>query len=80
MKRIAITLLLVLILTSFHSSGQETSTRRVVYAELLGSGVFGSVNYDFRFKPGNNGPGLRIGGGYVPDVIIIPVGLNGSSG
>ncbi len=80
MRRKEIALLLTLILLSFNSFSQEKSKRHVVYAELLGSGVIGSVNYDFRFKPGNDGLGMRIGGGYVPDVLVFPIGLNGLIG
>ncbi|HYQ57421.1 MAG TPA: hypothetical protein VEP89_08730 [Draconibacterium sp.] len=59
---------------------QETSKRRAVYAELGGAAVVGSVNYDFRFKPGNDGPGARVGFGYVPDVLVLPLELNGLVG
>lgn len=51
-----------------------------MYLELLGSGVIGSVNYDFRFKPDNDGLGMRMGFGYVPNVLVFPIGLNGLIG
>lgn len=47
---------------------------------LLGSAVIGSVNYDFRFKPGNDSLGMRMGFSYLPDVLIFPVGVNGLVG
>ena len=62
------------------SLAQKTTKRQAVYAELGGAAVLGSVNYDFRFKPGNDGLGARIGLGYVPDVIIFPLELNGLVG
>lgn len=76
MKRYKTALFLVLFLLSFNSFSQQTTKRQVVYAELLGSGVIGSVNYDFRLKPGNDGSGMRVGFGYVPDVFVFPIGLN----
>lgn len=65
---------------SLNSFAQQKGKRQVVYAELLGSGVVGSVNYDFRFKPGNDGFGMRMGLGYIPDAIIIPLEINGLLG
>lgn len=62
------------------SFAQETSKRQAVYAELGGAAVIGSVNYDFRFKPGNDGLGARVGLGYVPDVLVLPLELNGLVG
>lgn len=59
---------------------QQTTKRQAVYAELGGASFIGSVNYDFRFKPGNDGLGARLGLGYVPDVIILPLELNGLIG
>ena len=74
------TLVLILLLLSLSLLSQEKSRRQAVYLELLGSGVIGSVNYDFRFKPGDDGLGMRMGFGYVPDVLVIPIGLNGVIG
>jgi hypothetical protein len=74
------TLVLIFLLVSLSLFSQENSKRQAVYLELLGSGVIGSVNYDFRFKPGNDGLGMRMGFGYVPDVLVFPIGLNGVIG
>ncbi|WP_167616953.1 hypothetical protein [Maribellus sediminis] len=62
------------------SFAQETSKRQAIYVELGGAAFMGSVNYDFRFKPGNDGLGARFGLGYVPDVLIVPMELNGLVG
>jgi hypothetical protein len=59
---------------------QEVFKRRAVYGELLGSGIFGSINYDFRFIPGNDGLGLRVGFGALPSGIVFPLGINGLLG
>ena len=72
----AIALIIILFLP-FGLPAQSNGKNKVVYAELLGAGVFGSVNYDFRFKPGSEGLGMRIGAGMVPDVLIIPIEING---
>lgn len=45
-----------------------------------GSGVIWAINYDFRFKPGNDGLGMRTGFAYVPDVLVLPIELNGLIG
>jgi hypothetical protein len=65
---------------SLEGRGQENFRRQAVFVELLGSGVFGSVNYDFRFKPGNDGLGLRAGIGAIPSGIVFPFGLSGLVG
>lgn len=81
--------LFCLLSLGFHSFSQRmeinrdqqiNSKRKVVYAELMGAGVIGSVNYDFRFSPGNDGLGMRIGCGYVPDVLTFPLEMNGLIG
>lgn len=36
-------------------------TRHSIFLEVLGSGGVGSINYDRRLKPGNNGFGIRAG-------------------
>ncbi|MDE5423986.1 hypothetical protein L3073_17360 [Ancylomarina sp. DW003] len=61
-------LLVLLFLSTIDGFAQEKTKRRAVYTELLGSAVIGSVNYDFRFKPGNDGLGMRMGFSYLPDV------------
>jgi hypothetical protein len=73
-------ILLLLIFTTFEGLSQDTSRRRAIYGELLGSGIFGSVNYDFRFLPGNDGLGMRLGVGAIPSGIVFPVGFNGLLG
>lgn len=81
MKKITLSLTFTVLFCTFLFAQTETSTKRkAVYAEFLGSGVFGSVNYDFRFTEKNNGLGLRIGAGMVPDVLVIPVEINGLAG
>lgn len=80
MKNQKAALLILLLFISFHLFSQENSKRQAVYLEVLGSGVIGSINYDFRFKPGNDGLGMRAGFGYVPDVLVFPIGLNGLIG
>lgn len=80
MKRKKFVLIFTFLLISINVFSQENLKRQVAYVELVGSGVFGSVNYDFRFKPGNDGLGMRTGLGYVPDVLVIPIGLNGLVG
>lgn len=67
---------LFLITLSFHAKSQEIYKRKAVYGELLGSAVFASVNYDFRFKPGNDGYGMRVGISGAPSLIIMPVEIN----
>ena len=80
MKIKKLILLLILVLISFNLFSQEKFNRQAAYVELLGSGVIGSVNYDFHFKPGNDGFGIRGGFGYVPDGLVFPIGLNGLIG
>lgn len=75
-----ILLLTVCLFVTFSVFGQDQLKRHAVYAELGGSAFIGSVNYDFRFHPGNDGAGMRVGFGYVPDVLIFPIGLNGVLG
>jgi hypothetical protein len=73
-------LLLIFLLVFSSSFSQEKLKRKAVFVELLGSGIIGSVNYDFRFKPGNDGLGMKTGFGFVPKVLIIPIELNGVIG
>ena len=40
--------------------------RHAVFGELLGTGGYASLNYDRRFKPGNDGFGFRVGIGSGP--------------
>lgn len=78
-KKLTLSTLVLLFLFSI-SFAQETTKRQAVYAELGGAAVLGSINYDFRFKPGNEGLGARIGFGYVPDVLVFPLEMNGLIG
>lgn len=80
MKQKNTILLLVLLcftLTSFAQSGKK---RKAVFAELGGAAFMGSVNYDFRFKPQDSGAGMRAGIGFVPDVLVFPLEINGVAG
>ena len=61
---------------SFSVQSQDIFKRKAIYAELLGSGIFASINYDFRFWPENDGLGMRIGISGAPSVIIFPVEIN----
>ncbi len=78
-KKLTLSTLVLLCLFTI-SFAQETTKRQAVYTELGGAAVLGSVNYDFRFKPGNDGLGARVGFGYVPDVLVLPLELNGLIG
>jgi hypothetical protein len=60
--------------------GQDIYKRKAIYGELLGSGIFGSINYDFRFLPRNDGLGLRVGLGALPSGIVFPLEINGLVG
>ena len=57
--------------------------RHAVFGELFGTGGFGTLNYDRRFRPGNDGFGFRVGIGSGPRLVeddtgylTIPVYLN----
>lgn len=78
-KKLTLSTLILLCLFAT-SLAQETTKRQAIYAELGGAAFLGSVNYDFRFKPGNDGLGARVGLGYIPDAIIAPLELNGLLG
>lgn len=51
---------------------------QAIYAELLGTAGFYSINYDRRFKASekNNGLGIRAGVGYFDNIWYVPVQLN----
>lgn len=66
--------------TGINAQNTEEEKRKSVYVELLGSGVFGSVNYDFRLSQRQDGLGMRVGAGMIPDVLIVPIELNGLIG
>ncbi|MFA5533431.1 MAG: hypothetical protein WCY58_00110 [Mariniphaga sp.] len=80
LKFIVIGLLISMMFISFCAEAQSDGKMRTVYAEVLGAGVLGTVNYDFRFLDGCKGLGMRTGIGMIPDVLIIPIELNGLAG
>jgi hypothetical protein len=57
-----------------------TANAQQIYAELLGPGIFYTINYDTRFGKKEKGLGMRVGMGAVfsngEGVVSIPVGLN----
>jgi hypothetical protein len=57
-----------------------TVNAQQIYAELLGPGIFYSINYDTRFGKKEKGLGMRVGMGAVftngSGLVSIPVGLN----
>ncbi|MFD1141332.1 hypothetical protein ACFQ4C_09440 [Larkinella insperata] len=57
------TVLLLIFLSSASVWAQDGGRNKAVYAEALGSGITLSLNYDFRFKPTQDGLGMRIGVG-----------------
>lgn len=67
---------LFLIFSTYQGHSQEIFKRRSVYGELLGAGLNASVNVDFRIFPGNDGTGLRLGVGGLPNGIVFPIGIN----
>jgi len=81
MKKISLLLLCIALI--FTAKGQENKpdgagTSKAVYAELGGSGLSFSVNFDSRFK-GNNGLGYRAGIGFLPgnrSLLTFPLGIN----
>jgi hypothetical protein len=70
-----------------HSHAQQSSKSleannsraQSIYGEIGGNGLIITANYDFRFKPQQNGLGMRIGFGYFPNkyakYLSIPVGI-----
>ena len=64
------------------ASPLEGKHRKVVFAELVGSGLGFSANYDMRLKRNrNDGFGFRAGAGLIPsnysdDYITLPLGIN----
>lgn len=68
-----------LLLFSFtHSFAQKSFQRNSFYLEALGSGLFGSLNYE-RQLTGKPGIGLRFGAGFYTEnafYLTIPVGVN----
>ncbi len=81
MRNITLALIITVIFSTVASAQSDTDKiRKTIYAELLGSGVFGSVNYDVRFSEKDNGLGFRVGAGMIPDVLVIPLEINGLAG
>lgn len=71
----------VLILTfPFSGISQNETKREAIYLEGLGSGIFYSFNYDWRFKDQVNGLGAKAGLGYTAidgfRVATIPIAVN----
>lgn len=62
-----------------NNNPDTTVTSKAVYAELGGSGIGFSANFDSRFK-GHNGLGYRAGIGFLPaidkKVLTFPLGIN----
>lgn len=60
--------------------GPATVNAQQIYAELLGPGIFYSINYDTRFGKKDKGLGMRVGMGAVftngSGLVTLPVGLN----
>lgn len=89
-----LTLSLFIIVFSISVSGQYSKTQdsavvpkiraKVVYGELLGSGLIFSAHYDFRFAKKQNGWGMRAGlgffGGSGGGILTVPVGVNHLAG
>jgi len=82
MKKVILVLGCFMVLASANAqseSGETSGTTKSVYAELLGSGLAISANYDSRFS-GNKGLGYRVGLGFVPlkgaTTLTIPFGVN----
>jgi hypothetical protein len=75
--------LLLILIPSITSYAQKETARNSIYLELLGNGVFYSINYDREF---NDYLGMRVGLSYLPgvstafstteDIIMIPVMIN----
>ena len=74
MKKI-LSILIILILTatnfSFAKSTNNDFTKNCVYLELLGQGILGSINYEYRFA--NHWSG-RVG--FTKEGIFIPIGMD----
>lgn len=71
----------VLILTfPFSGISQNETKREAIYLEGLGSGIFYSFNYDWRFKDQAKGLGAKAGLGYTAidgfNIATIPIAVN----
>ena len=89
-----VTLLVFVVVFSFSASAQYSKTQdssvvpkkraKVVYGELLGSGLIFSAHYDFRFAKKQNGWGMRAGlgffGGSGGGLVTLPIGFNHLAG
>jgi hypothetical protein len=86
-KIMILALAFFLTITGFAQQQQEeepvspaTVNAQQVYAELLGPGLFYTLNYDTRFGKKEKGLGMRVGIGAVftggEGVVSLPIGLN----
>jgi hypothetical protein len=65
---------LIIIATTFSVNAQRT---KIAYLELLGNGIFYSLNYDTRFANTHDGLGARLGiSFYRKEAIAVPIHLN----
>ncbi len=73
MKKIIVWLFLIFLIFSSILNAQENNnyTKNCIYLELLGQGILGSVNYEYRFSPNWSG---RVG--FTTESIFIPIGLD----
>lgn len=60
---------------NFPKNNEISKPLQLIDGQILGPGLFFSVNYDTRFKPINNGLGLRLGLGYAIGATI-PLSIN----
>jgi len=82
-KALTILLLCKMCIISTSLSAQidyRNASQSVAYFEMLGQGGLATLNYDQRFTKSTNGPGFRVGIGYINvgkfSGYTLPVGLN----
>jgi len=72
--------LISLVISFFIIEGSQAQSNKTLYFEGLGNGIVYSINYDWRFTPGSDGIGARVGfGGFYAQkdvVITLPVMVN----
>ncbi|GAB3332233.1 hypothetical protein GCM10027299_38540 [Larkinella ripae] len=61
LPKIASLILFQFLLTTSVLRAQDGGRNKAIYVEGLGSGLILSLNYDFRFKPTQDGLGMRVG-------------------
>ena len=80
MKMTTNSFIMSVLLSVFIVAASQAQSSKTLYFEALGNGVVYSINYDWRFKPGSDGIGARIGFGGIyaqKDVVItLPVMVN----